>query len=426
MGEDPGAPNYDPQHKIIRSLINGSRGPMLRKATGVDWAGDPIEIANRFDLGHGEENYEQMIAHFKDYNDVAGDHPSNLAATSLALNAYMLNREPKYKRWLLEYVDAWRQRMRDNGQIIPSNIGLDGAIGGETSGKWYGGVYGWGFTVVVPQDGSLAHRNTTHLGFAGFMNAFLLTGDDKYLDPWRKQIDKINAQKKRVNGQDVYPHMFGDDGWYDFTPAKYSYNALEIYYHSMRADDLPRVPANAWLDYLHGKNANFPEQALRADLDHVRRQVQGMRADASTPDTRLADDALKFSPASIQSLVELMQGGLIGGKNRLILHCRLRYFDSQRRRAGLPQDVAALVETMSADAVEVRLVNTNQLHARTVVIQAGAYAEHEFTSAALGKNTTHIGGPSFTVRLAPGAGGRLKLRMKRYAHPPTLTFPWDR
>ena len=25
------------EHKIIRSLLNGSRGPMLRKATGLDW-----------------------------------------------------------------------------------------------------------------------------------------------------------------------------------------------------------------------------------------------------------------------------------------------------------------------------------------------------------------------------------------------------
>ncbi|SVB72401.1 uncharacterized protein METZ01_LOCUS225255, partial [marine metagenome] len=29
MAEDPEAPNYDPEHKIIRSLFNGSRGPML-------------------------------------------------------------------------------------------------------------------------------------------------------------------------------------------------------------------------------------------------------------------------------------------------------------------------------------------------------------------------------------------------------------
>ena len=59
MNEDPGAPNYDPKHKIIRSLFNGSRGPLLRKATALDWAGDPIEVENRFRLGHGERSYER-------------------------------------------------------------------------------------------------------------------------------------------------------------------------------------------------------------------------------------------------------------------------------------------------------------------------------------------------------------------------------
>ncbi|HCK52676.1 MAG TPA: hypothetical protein DIC23_05630, partial [Planctomycetaceae bacterium] len=63
LNEDPGAPNYDPKHRIIRSLFNGSRGPLMRKATGLDWAGDPIEIANRFSLGHGERSYQEMVDH---------------------------------------------------------------------------------------------------------------------------------------------------------------------------------------------------------------------------------------------------------------------------------------------------------------------------------------------------------------------------
>ena len=43
MNEDPEAPNYDPEHRIIRSYFNGSRGPLLRHTTAVDWAGDPFE-----------------------------------------------------------------------------------------------------------------------------------------------------------------------------------------------------------------------------------------------------------------------------------------------------------------------------------------------------------------------------------------------
>ena len=107
--------------KIIRSLFNGSRGPLLRKATALDWAGDPIDVENRFRPGHGERSYQQMLEHFQDYNDIVGDSPMNLAATSLALNAYMLTHEVRgTKTWILEYVEAWRQRMIANGGIIPS------------------------------------------------------------------------------------------------------------------------------------------------------------------------------------------------------------------------------------------------------------------------------------------------------------------
>ncbi len=55
-----------------------------------------------------------------------------------------------------------------------------------------------------------------------------------------------------------------------------------------------------------------------------------------------------------------MLGGLLPGKNGLILHCRLRYFDPVARRVGIPPDVAALVEKMTAESVPVTLVNTNQ------------------------------------------------------------------
>src|SRR5207249_5938074 len=58
MDEDPEAKNYDPKHKIIKSMMNGSRGPMLRKATALDWAGDPIDLTG-FTALHGERNYKE-------------------------------------------------------------------------------------------------------------------------------------------------------------------------------------------------------------------------------------------------------------------------------------------------------------------------------------------------------------------------------
>ena len=427
MGEDPQAQNYDPEHKVIRSMFNGSRGPLLRKATALDWAGDPIEVENRFVLGHGEKNYEEVLAHFKDYNDVAGDHPSNLLSTALALNAYMIDHEPKYKEWVVEYVGAWRDRMIENEYVIPSNIGLDGTIGGAADGKWYGGVYGWGFTVEgVGESTGPSDRQTFDRGFQGFMNAVLLTGDRSMVDLWRKQMDVVNSNKRVVNGRTLYPHKYGDDGWYSFQPQPYGAGSTGIYYVTMRDDDFRRVSGSPWFQYLKGGNPEYPEQVLRSDFEHIRGRVEGMRADTTTPDTRLSDDPLKYNPAAVRSLTELMLGGLYPGRTGMVLHCRLRYFDPVLRRAGVPEDVAVLVETMTDDEVTVTLVNTSQLDSRRVVVQAGGYAEHQFESVTHGGREQDIDGSHFSVELAPGSGSRLTLKMHRYVNQPTLRFPWDR
>ena len=426
MGEDPQAQNYDPEHRVMRSMFNGSRGPLMRKATGLDWAGDPVEIEGRFGVRHGERSYEEMVAHFKDYNDVVGDHPLNMGATTLAMNAYMFSAEAAYRDWLLEYVDAWAERTEANGGIIPSNVGLDGTIGGACEGKWYGGVYGWGFTVVVPQTGELAHRSYQSRSPYGFGNALLLTGDQRYVDVWRGVIDKVNENARPVDGRMMYPHMYGDEGWYNYRPDPFAAGTLEVYYWSMDPEDRKRLSGNRWVAYLAGEDPDYAVDALQDGLDTVRRRVAAMREDKTTPDTRLSDDMNHINPATTEALTELMLGGLPTGRVGYPLHCRLRYFDPERRRAGIPEDVAALVEEMTADAVTVRLVNVNPVEERTVIVQGGAYAEHQLIRIELDDRTVPVQSSAVGIRLAPGCGDRLRITMDRYANQPTLAFPWDR
>src|SRR4029450_3969417 len=99
MGEDAEAPNYDARHRLIRSLINGSRGPLLRKATPTDWVGDPIDIEN-FRAGHSERNFGEMLAHYAEYGDVVGDSFLNLVATTLPLDAYLVTGDARDKKWV--------------------------------------------------------------------------------------------------------------------------------------------------------------------------------------------------------------------------------------------------------------------------------------------------------------------------------------
>jgi hypothetical protein len=108
------------------------------------------------------------------------------------------------------------------------------------------------------------------------------------------------------------------------------------------------------------------------------------------------------------------------------LHTRFRYFDPVKRRAGLPEDVAALVEKLGADSATLTLVNVNPIEPRTLVVQAGGYGEHHFDAATIGEQTTTIGAPVITVRLEPGSGSRIQFKMARYKNQPTLAFPWDR
>ena len=432
MNENPQAPNYDPEHRIIRSCFNGSRGPLLRKATGLDWAGDPIQIEGRFRLGHGEGSYDEVVAHFKDYNDIVGDNPMNLATTVLAFNAFMLDHDEKYRAWALEYIDAWCERTAENGGIIPTNIGLDGTIGGECDGKWYGGIYGWGFTVTVPQTGELAHRTYSHTrAINGFGVGLLLSGDQRYVDTWRGVIDHINSNAREIDGQTKWPNAFGDqfgeEDWYDWKDKPFSSGALEVWYWSMNRDDLGRVEENPWVQYLEGTNPDYPTVALQDALGRLRKDMDEMVADTCSPDTRLSDDMNHINPAKTATLTQLMLGGLATGRTGSPLYCRLRYFDPDRRRAGIPEDVAALVKKLSDDAVTLNLVNVNPIEARTVVIQSGAYAEHEIIDVTPdGGDNVEVRNSAFQIQLAPGCETRLEIKTKRHANQPTLAFPWDR
>ncbi|HVG86683.1 MAG TPA: hypothetical protein VM820_19310 [Vicinamibacterales bacterium] len=439
MAEDPDAPNYDPAHRIIRSMQNGSKGPMLRPATALDWVGDPFDVKS-FDAEHGESSFEQFLAHYAEYTDVAGDHFLNLAATTLPTNAYLLTGDQKYRRWIVEYMDAWLERMRENGGIIPSHVDLEGRVGGA-DGRWWGGAYGWGFSPVNPVTGRREDRNRIGWALPGFGNALLVTGDQKYVDAWRTMTRSVNAHARDSGGRKQYPTMYGASGWYGWQDSPWEVGAVDVWYWSQRPEDLPRgretwsPPASTgayaslgtagWIDFLSGRNPAYPEQALQWDIDLIGKRLAAMRRDTTPPERRLADNMLDYNPAAAESLVQLMWGALMPGRNGGLLEARLRYFDPVRQRAGVPEDVAALVSELSDTRTTVTLVNLHPSEPRTVIVQGGAYGEHQLVSVGRGDQTTPIDAPVLTVRLGPGCGERLVLTMRRYANTPTARHPWQ-
>ncbi|MGA1147463.1 MAG: hypothetical protein ACO3YU_10770, partial [Candidatus Nanopelagicales bacterium] len=446
MGEDPEAPNYDKEKKVIKSIWTGSKGPMLRRATTYDWVGDPVP--GTFHLLHNpagddemldlEKWYPRMLAHCEEYLDSVGDNFLNLGATLLGVNAYALTGEAKYKDWVVEYLDAWKERTAATGGMIPSNVGLDGSLGGEHDGQWWKGTYGWNFTIFDGELQQIAHRNYfTAAAWTGFANGLLLTGDQSYVDVLRKQMDLIYDAKKVENGKTLLPRMYGDPRgykyngkpeFYEFAPVTYSDRLAEIYLWSMNRKDLERISFDdePWLGYLEGKQPDYPVRALQRDFEYVRERIHRMNEDPTSPDTRLADYLLRIVPPATDHLTELMLGGYFASGKIWALHARLRYFDPVARRSGVPEGVSALVSKLTDDSVTVTLVNTNQVEARDVIVQAGGYGEHQFTGVRWAGESTSLDTPLVTVHLAPGAGQELTFSMKRYVNQPTLAQPWNR
>jgi hypothetical protein len=417
LNEDPAAQNYDAKHKIIKSLFNGSIGATTRPVTPVDWDGD--------------EN-PQRAARFSTSSNIRGDHPLNLLTVTLATQAYLLTHEAKYKNWALEYVDAWRDRAAASGGNFPSNIGLDGKVGGEWEGKWYGGIFGWN----SPDDGL---RNYTFRGIpAAFAQAVLLTGDVRYFDPVRKQIDNLFAAAITENGQTLIPHYYGEKdgkvGWYGYRPGEYFPTGalgnlpeatVELYLWSHEEADAKRIlpapsdrrPIQGWIEFLQGKRPNYPVEAMTEEHQQAARTADRIRDQAS---------GYGPSPVAFESLANLTMGSANLYASGDVLRAEVRYFDPERQRAGLSQDVAALVEKITADGVELTVVNTSSVHPRRLQVQTGAYGEHQAVAVTANGRTVPINAPYFELRLAPGAGEKLTLKMNRYVNDPTLAFPWDR
>ena len=414
LNEDPAALNYDPRLKIIRSLFNGSKGPVTRPVTPVDWDGDEDpKRAERFSTS----------------SNIRGDHPLNLLATTLATQAYLLTHEAKYKRWVLEYVDAWRDRAAANGGNFPSNIGLDGTIGGEWGGKWYGGIFGWN----SPDDG---RRNYVLRGIPGaFGQAAMLSRNTDYIGPVRRQVDNIFSAARTESGQTMVPHYYGESdgkvGWYGYREGEFfatgalgnlSETTIELYLWSLDSADLERIlpnppdrrPVQGWIDFLRGKRPNYPVEALQQEQQDVRRRAER------------TSSGYGASSVAFEALANLTLGAanLYGSGD--VLRSQVRYFDPERRRAGLAEDVAALVERIEHDSVTLTLVNTSGTAPRRLIVQMGAYGEHQATTVQLGDRTIPVNAPSFDVRLAAGSGETLVIGIRRLANDPTLLFPWQR
>ncbi len=191
-----------------------------------------------------------------------------------------------------------------------------------------------------------------------------------------------------------------------------------------KGDDIHIAP---WYCFLRGELADYPQQILAAQWAELARRMDLLRNDDGDPETWDVHHWQDINPVHTEALVQLTCGGPQLVYHGGLLHVRLRYFDRQARRPGLPPDVAALVHQLDADSAVVTLVNISPLAARQLIVQAGAFGEHEFTAASElnggAEHAVEVGGQQLAVELPPGRQMTLRLGMRRFAHQPSYTGP---
>jgi hypothetical protein len=273
---------------------------------------------------------------------------------------------------------------------------------------------------------------------AAFAQAATLSSNTAYFDPVRRQIDNLFAASRIENGQLLVPHYYGDvggkAGWYGYRPGEFfptgalgnlSETTIELFLWSQDPADAERVlpnppdrrPVQGWIEFLQGRRPDYPLEAMKQERQDVARSVEraAKRSSGYGP-----------SPVAFESLANLTLGAanLYGSGD--VLRSQVRFFDPERRRAGLAQDVAALVEKIGRDAITLTLVNTSTAAPHKLIVQMGAYGEHHATFVQGGNRRVSIDAPRFEVELGAGAGETLVIGIKRLANDPSLAFPWDR
>ena len=312
--------------------------------------------------------------------------PINMTATPLIANAFLYTGDPKYRRWVEEYVGGWLERTRANGGITPDNVGLSGEVGEHTGGAWWGGYYGWKWV-----------RGGTDIVLAAYTAAkvaTLLTGDRDWFELPRSQLRLMSEQGRQEGKRWMIPIRYdGERKWHHFVPENGA-EAVNLWAVTQDERDwegvakLMRVQEGfqgsqdlAWAAFLRGENARFAEEALRRDLGFVGAKMHQILNEAGDPDTWFDAKWLSLDPIATDNLVRLTVGGPPVHKRGEMLHSFVRYFDGAARKPGLPEGVAALVTAVADAAVEIELVNTNLFEERTVVVQGGAYGEHRIVAA---------------------------------------------
>ena len=460
---DPRFGNFDADRNIFRAPhvgADGARPGFLDRPPVFPWDrslrpyGIPLPWAtdaHDFDelLGRPQEQLRLGRAMWERMG--TGDTVVNLAATSLAVLASMLESRTELATAGLDYAAGWLSRIDTAGRL-PDNVAPDGKVGGLMGGRWYGGHYGWSWPHGLHSVGTAA--------VIAAING-ISAGRPELLELGRRALDMAleGAEYRRPGAQEMsgagrwshlsadwwkqaswlVPQRVGDRGWFDFQPVQMALpvalwqatgsaadlarvhdstmtRKLDPTFHKMR-DKEEAGHEEAWMAFLEGSNPEYPIAGAQAVLSLVQERVEDIERDG---DGYISDDFnlwQRRNPVLTEFLTQLTGGAPQVLYNGGLPSYRVRYHDLARRRPGLPSDVAALVTEVSSEHIRLTLANLGS-DPRRILLQAGTFGEHRFDSVEAGRRRT-VGAPYLVAELPPGTELTCELAMTLHCGRPT-------
>ena len=320
--------------------------------------------------------------------------------------------------------------------------------------------------------------------------AYLVSGNPDYLYLLRSQIDLLlNNSKTTKEEQLLVPYKYGPEGWHSYRPMRIA-DLAHLWDESMDPEDWKRIErvingskyyplaySGPWgqnmynemdtqkyvpgklfdhnyvpsegdrnidfptefprIAYYAGKNPGWPYNIMAADYREVARRMEFMRNDPRDIYTIKDDDLYPNNPVITKGLIQVTMGAPQTVYNGGLLRARVRYFDIERGRPGLPPDVAALVERLEDKLTVVCLVNLSVSDTGKVIIQAGAFGEHEFLDIKykemvvgndgkkrISDKMVTVNKKFFEVDLPPATTITLEMGTMRFVNKPTYALPW--
>ena len=293
--------------------------------------------------------------------------------------------------------------------------------------------------------------------------ALLLSGDYGYLDLLRSQIKVVLDQAKtREDGQLVVPTKHGPDGWSDYGPIRLK-ELAHLYHMSMSNEDkelLLRAHAGEverdWTNakphsekndgtyeggrflYYEGLNPDWPETMLGWDFEACVEGIEVIRTETRDPEQLIVDNVHPPLPVVTKALTQVALGGPQSVYNGGLNQGTVRYFDvtsndrnptplrSDPGRPGLPNDVAALVDELSADRVgraarKPRPRQTEEPDRSGRHVWTAHVHDLRIRRGQSGRRERQARSGDACDR---GSQVRLGLGLRRFVNTPTYAFPW--